>query len=105
MKISTFTRYGLRAIVRLAVLNQKGEKIVSLKSIAKKEKVSIKYLEAIFSILNKNNYITAIRGKNGGYHLAKSPHKITTLEVIEVLNGQVALVNCVKSKKIVLSTL
>ncbi len=99
MQFSTFTRYGLRALIRLAEISIQTNKPVSVREIAEKEQISVKYLENIFAILKKNNYIASQKGKFGGYKLTKSPDKITVLEIVRSLEGEIAPVKCVINKK------
>lgn len=99
MQISTFARYGLRAIIRLAYLTSGDKKLASIKEIADLEKISPKYLEAIFSTLKRNLYITSTKGKYGGYSLAKPARNITVLEIIEALDGSVAPLDCIIDSK------
>ena len=76
IKLSTKGRYALRAIVDLADKAQKQKSNVSLKEIAARQNVSIKYLEALFTILKNAGLIKSQRGAKGGYLLAKSPRTI-----------------------------
>ncbi|MFC1504155.1 RrF2 family transcriptional regulator [Spirochaetota bacterium] len=99
MHLSTFARYGLRSIIRLAVQHTQGKEIVSISAIAKHENISIKYLEAIFAILKKNNMISAVRGKKGGYRIKKKYDAITALNIVESLDGEIGPVDCVIDKK------
>lgn len=94
MQISTYSRYGLRSLVRLAIMQQERNDPVSLKDIAEKEQISLKYLEAIFATLKKNKLVNSVRGKAGGYRLSKPANQINALEVLEALEGRVALVEC-----------
>jgi len=95
MQISTFSRYGLRALVRLYNIIKIEGKPVSVKRIAEEENISIKYLENIFSILRRSNLVVAVRGKFGGYKLSKPASEITAFMVIESLEGKIAPVNCI----------
>ena len=92
MKFSTKAEYGLRAIVKL---DKTGKKPVSLALIAKDEKISLAYLERLFSCLKKANLVKADLGMRGGYYLAKPAKSITVLEILEALEGTVAPMNCV----------
>ena len=98
MELSTFSRYGMRAMVRLAYMQQKNKAVVSLKDIAEAEKISPKYLEAIFAALKKNKLVFSRKGKNGGYMLNKQPDEITALEIVEALEGPLTTVNCLTNK-------
>lgn len=73
MKISTKGRYALRVMIDLATHND--DNYISLKDIANRQEVSLKYLEQIFSLLNKAGYLETARGNNGGYKLAKRPEE------------------------------
>lgn len=92
MKFSTKSTYGLRAVVRLAENWGKGK--VSLAAIAREEKISLGYLERLFSRLKEADLIKAEKGVTGGYSLTKSPDKISALEVINTLEGEKSLFYC-----------
>ena len=94
MKISTKGRYGLRALIDLAEFGT-GNAPVFLSDIAKRQGVSEKYLEHIFSALHKSGLVKAFRGRKGGYLLNKEPEKITLNDVISTLEGPSCLVDCV----------
>ena len=89
MKISTKGRYGLRAIIDLA-LNSHGEH-VSLVSIAERQDISKNYLEQVFSTLRKAGIVTSIKGAQGGYELAMDPASITVGEILRALEGSLSL--------------
>lgn len=91
MKISTKSRYGLRALVDLCV-HSVGEQ-VPLVSIAKRQDLSINYLEHVFALLKKGNIVRSVKGAQGGYVLAKAPHEITVGDVIRVLEGELLIVD------------
>src|SRR5512137_407114 len=95
MKLSTKTRYGVRLMVALG-LNY-GKRPVFLKDIAKRENISEKYLSLIIIPLRGIGLVNSIRGAHGGYNLAKDPSKITLKEIVDVLEGDCSLVNCVKN--------
>ena len=69
MKISTKGRYALKVMIDLAQHND-GE-YISLKEIAVRQDISIKYLETIISLLNKAGFVESLRGKSGGYRLTR----------------------------------
>ncbi|MCX8118498.1 MAG: Rrf2 family transcriptional regulator [Desulfobacterota bacterium] len=94
MRISTKIRYGTRAILELASHYGKGP--VDLKEIAKKENISLKYLEQVIIPLKSAGLLKAIRGAKGGYSLAKPPSEISLNDVVKVLDGPVDLVECIK---------
>jgi len=89
MKISTKSRYGLRAMLDIAQ-NYSG-KPVSLKDIAMREEISELYLEQIFSILKKMKLIKSVKGSSGGYLLTNHPSEISVKSVLEALEGDISL--------------
>ncbi len=91
MKFSTKTTYALRALLCLAKANQDS---LSLAVIAKQEKLSAKYLEAIFADLKKAGLVKSVQGARGGYQLAKSPKLISVLMVTEAIGEQLNAFHC-----------
>src|SRR5208283_2103824 len=98
MKVSTKGRYGLRAMMDLAASQGEG-KPVFLSDIARRQDISEKYLEHIFSALRAAGLVTTIRGRKGGFLLTKSPSEITASSIITVLEGPCVLVDCVSKPK------
>jgi Rrf2 family cysteine metabolism transcriptional repressor len=98
MIISTKIRYGARAILELA--SHYGEGPIELKEIAKKENISLKYLEQVIIPLRTAGLIKSVRGSKGGYSLAKSPSEICLNDLVVVLEGPVNLVECLKDTKV-----
>lgn len=94
MKLSTKGRYGVKAIVELAV--NYGSKPISIKKISESQKISEYYLEQLFSSLRKADIIKSIRGAQGGYVLNKEPKDITIAEVMNVLEGPVEIADCIE---------
>lgn len=70
---------------------------VFLSEIARRQGVSEKYLEHIFSALHKGGIVKAQRGRRGGYLLTRSPDKITLNDIITILEGPCNLVDCVNN--------
>lgn len=97
MKLSTRCRYAVRSLVDLALNSENSEgDLVLLKDIAKRQQISIKYLESIFSTLRKAGMIKGIRGAKGGYKLLRDADKITIYDVIYTMQGFIAPVGCVE---------
>ncbi|WP_017414606.1 RrF2 family transcriptional regulator [Clostridium tunisiense] len=94
MKLSTKGRYGVKAMVDLAI--NYGKEPVSIKSISERQKISEYYLEQLFSSLRKSGLIKSVRGASGGYILDKEPKDITVYEVLEVLEGPIEISNCIE---------
>ena len=91
MKLSTKGRYGLRAMVDLAV-NSSGD-YVSLCSIADRQNISENYLEQVFSILRKAGLVKSVKGAQGGYTLVDSPSNIKAGTILRALEGNLSVVD------------
>jgi Rrf2 family protein len=68
---------------------------VILKNVAKDEEISIRYLEQIIIPLKLSKLVKSVRGAGGGYKLTLPPSKVKLIEIIEALEGPIALVDCV----------
>ena len=95
MKLSTRTRYGVRLMLDLAVNRDRGQ--IFLKDIAREEDISEKYLSLIIIPLKGAGLVNSTRGARGGYSLARDPAKITLKEIVDALEGETCLVDCVKN--------
>lgn len=85
MKFSTRSTYGMRALVELALAGGHGP--VSASVIAKRQVLSVPYLEQLLHRLKKEGLIGSVRGPRGGYVLARDPSRITIAEVVRTLDG------------------
>ncbi len=85
MQLSTKGRYALKAMADMA-LNDNGE-YISLKDIANRQDIPLKYLEQIVSILNKAGFLKSLRGAQGGYRLAMKPSEYTVGMVLRLTEG------------------
>ena len=92
MQISTKTRYGMRAIADLA--EGYPDRAISLREIAKRQRISHKYLEQVAAVLKSAGVVRSVRGPPGGYLLARRPGAIPLREIFELLEGPVELVPC-----------
>ena len=97
MKLSTRGRYGTRALLELALHH--GEGLVPLKDIAQSQQISLQYLEHLITPRVAAGIIRSTRGARGGVWLARSPEEIKLSEVIGILEGSIALVECVNDPK------
>ncbi len=97
MRISTKIRYGARAMLELASHYGKGP--IELKEIAKKENISLKYLEQVINPLRSAGLVKAVRGAKGGYSLAKPPSEICLYDVVETLEGPLHMVECLNNSR------
>lgn len=93
MKISTRGRYALRVMIDLAINGK--ENYISLKDIANRQEISMKYLEQIVSILNKAGLVDTLRGNNGGYKLNRKPCEYIVGDILRVAEGDLTPVYCV----------
>lgn len=96
LKISTKTRYAIRALVEMA---SDSGRLHLLDQIALHQKISRKYLENIFALLKKGGIVQSKVGKNGGFYLCKSLESITLLKVYELMEGELEIVSCQNTKK------
>ena len=93
MKLSTRGRYGLRAMIDMAKSEDKGP--IATHTIAERQGISERYLEQLMVPLKRAGLVKSIRGSQGGYILGKSPDCITAGDIIRVLEGPIAPVECV----------
>jgi Rrf2 family protein len=98
MKISTKIRYGTRAMLELA--SRYGEGPIELKEIAKRENISLKYLEQVIVPLRTAGLVKSVRGSKGGYSLAKLPSEICLNDLIEILEGPLNLIECLNDARV-----
>lgn len=96
MKLSTRSRYGTRMMADLAKHYNEGP--VQIGSIAKRQGISVKYLEQLIIPLKKSGFIKSIRGSKGGHMLSRPPGEITVGEIVKVLEGGVDLTGCIQEK-------
>lgn len=97
MMVSTKGRYALRVMLELAM--RQGEGYVSLKDIAGRQNVSMKYLEQIITLLNKENLLKSQRGPRGGYCLARKPEEYSVGEILRAVEGRLAPISCLETKE------
>jgi len=93
VKLSTRGRYGLRAMIDMAQSEDKGP--IATHTIAERQGISERYLEQLMVPLKRAGLVKSIRGSQGGYILGKSPDNITAGDIIRVLEGPIAPVECV----------
>ena len=98
MRISTKGRYALRVMSALAA-DGSGE-YMPLKEIAKKQQISEKYLEAIIKSLVKAKFVVGVRGKGGGYRLARPASELTVRDILVATEGSLAPVACLDAGRV-----
>lgn len=92
MVVSTKGRYALRVVIDIAKYGKNG--YVTLSGIADRQGLSEKYLESIIKMLVQNGLVIGLRGKNGGYKLAKDAKEITAWDIISVTENDFYVVAC-----------
>ena len=98
MKVSTKGRYALRVMIDLA--QHQGDGFISLKEVAQRQGISMKYLEMIVGILNRAGFVTSLRGKSGGYMLARDAKEYTVGAILKLTEGSMAPVSCLENGSI-----
>ena len=98
MKLSTRGRYGTRVLLDLALRNDKEP--VPLKEIAQRQQISVLYIEHIITPLIAAGIIRSTRGARGGIQLIKLPQDIKLSEVMGLLEGSIAPVDCINDPKV-----
>lgn len=93
MKLSTKGRYGLKAVVDLAV--HYGEGPTTLPALAKNQGVSEAYLERLLRTLKQDGIVETVRGAQGGYALSVTPESLDVGRVLRSLEGTTFIVDCV----------
>ncbi len=96
MRVSTKGRYALRVMLDLG--EHKGEGFLSLKEVAQRQQISMKYLEMIVATLHKAGFLTSLRGKSGGYQLAREPKEYTIGSILKLTEGSLAPVKCLDAE-------
>jgi Rrf2 family transcriptional regulator, cysteine metabolism repressor len=91
MKVSTKGRYGLRAMVDLAIHSSDGH--VALNAIADRQDISVNYLEQVFSTLRKAGLVRSVKGAQGGYMMAMRPSQMTVGMILRALEGKLVVVD------------
>jgi Rrf2 family protein len=92
MRLSTKSRYGLRAMFDIAY--NCGPEPSQIQDISRRQQISPRYLEQIFQNLKRAGLLKSKRGPQGGYVLARKPDEITVLEILNATEQDVLLVDC-----------
>ncbi len=95
MMISSKGRYALRVMIDLAEHAEEG--YIPLQTIAARQGISEKYLESILAVLSKAKLLDAVRGKGGGYRLARPAASYTAFEILSLTEGTLAPVTCLET--------
>ena len=93
MRLSTKVRYGVRALVELAL--HPGDPSVSSHEVGARQQISPKYVGQLLAQLRASGLVRSVRGQGGGFQLARPPQKVTLLDVVQAFEGSLAPVPCV----------
>ncbi|MBR1778479.1 MAG: Rrf2 family transcriptional regulator [Alphaproteobacteria bacterium] len=94
--ISTRGRYAIRVLLDIAENGQTS--CVRMKDVAARQEISLKYLERLATALTQSGLIVGVHGKGGGYRLTRSPEEYAVLEILSVMEGDLAPVACLQCK-------
>ena len=97
MRISTKGRYALRIMIDLS--HQNNGEPVSLRSVAERQNITLKYMEGIMTHLLRARLVVSIRGKSGGYYLARPAEEYTVYEILKAAEGDLSTVHCLSTPK------
>lgn len=92
MKLTTKGRYAVTAMLDLALRYDKGA--VTLAEIARRQGISLSYLEQLFAKLRRSGLVDSVRGPGGGYNLAMPPSKISVADIIVAINENIDATRC-----------
>ena len=98
LKLSTKGRYGLRAMIDLAMEYDGNHQPIMMADIASRQALSRKYLHALLTPLKNAGLVKSARGAKGGYYLARPPEEITVGEILTALEGALNIVDCLASE-------
>lgn len=95
MKLSKRGEYALRSLINLGIATKVGRSLVRVTELAKAEEMPVKFLEQVIQQLREAGYVESVRGKHGGYRLAKPAAKIVIGEIVRLIDGPLAPIGCV----------
>lgn len=98
MRMSTRGRYGLRAMMELALRH--GQPPARLKDVAQTQEIPLAYLRELMMTLAAAGLVRPVRGPRGGYVLTRDPAQITVLEIVEPLEGPLVIVDCTANPEV-----
>lgn len=97
MRLSTKSRYGVRALFDIAY--NSGNLPAQIQDISRRQDISPRYLEQIFQSLKRAGILKSKRGPQGGYYLGRKPEEITLSDIVQATEGDTLLVECTEDKK------
>lgn len=94
MRLTTRGRYAVTALLDLAIQESRNQTAISLSDIAKRQSISVSYLEQLFSKLRKAGLVISTRGASGGYHLARPLDQIDVMSIISAVDESINAMQC-----------
>src|SRR6185295_3992825 len=95
MRLSKKGEYALRSLINLGIAAEVGRSLVRVSELADTEQLPVKFLEQILQVLKDAGLVASVRGKFGGYRLAKPMKKIAIGQVVRLIDGPLAPIGCV----------
>lgn len=95
MKLSRRGEYALRSLINLGIAAEVGRPLVQVSELADNEQLPTKFLEQIMQSLRDAGFVESVRGKFGGYRLAKPMRDISVGEIVRLIDGPLAPIGCV----------
>jgi Rrf2 family protein len=95
VKLSRKGEYAIRSLINLGIAAEVGRSLVQVSELAENEQLPIKFLEQIMQTLKDVGFVASVRGKYGGYRLAKPMKAITIGEIVRLIDGPLAPIGCV----------
>lgn len=92
MRLTTKGRYAVTAVLDLAI--HQGQGPIALADIARRQGISLSYLEQLFAKLRRQRIVSSVRGPGGGYHLGREAEKIKVAQIIAAVDEQVDATKC-----------
>lgn len=95
MRLSKRGEYALRSLINLGIAHEVGRALVQVSELAENEQIPVKFLEQIMQALKEGGLVVSVRGKFGGYRLAKPAKGVTIGAVVRLIDGPLAPIGCV----------
>ena len=95
MKLSKRGEYALRSLINLGFAVEANRELVQASELAESEQLPVKFLEQILQTLKEAGFVKSVRGKFGGYRLAKPARQIKIGQVVRLIDGPLAPIACV----------
>ncbi|MCR6656176.1 MAG: Rrf2 family transcriptional regulator [Opitutus sp.] len=95
MKLSRKGEYAIRTLINLGIAKEVGRSLVQVSELADSEQLPVKFLEQIMQELKDGGLVLSVRGKFGGYRLAKPAREIPIGQVVRLIDGPLAPIGCV----------